>query len=328
MIDMIREQGFTPMKFNVNHNDMRRATELGNLMISRVIEGDSKLADTLKYNVSGDGPASSSTSFSVGEPLVSKDDSAWLHTGWQSLDRFRNNYGPNEKPPEVVEFFDVQREILSGVSDTWVEFFRQIHPDGPKAASDIISLIERGSTSTNNHHLRIVRYPSLSSYSDENPTFSAHGDMSLVTSHLFETHSGHLRIAPMPINSISNDPLTLRQRAEQAEALRKNEGRTASCEPDEVITFLGFSAASYCDPSGIRPFADTSAAYHFGNPPETEEPIDDKVKADFGDNARVAMVAFGHPNTLTPHGRYQTAQKEACRPEQMLPQLREALLAN
>lgn len=317
----ISQRGFTVEGFSVPHSDRRRAALLGNRLIDIALDS-SRIAEALHVKVGADGPAGEITEFLVGTPRYSDDTTRYLHTGWQTLSHAESVIPKREFPSEMKEYFEIQREILSAVGNTWLHFIEELAPGHPQ----ITSMFAHHDKSNLNYHLRHNRYMDLTECSSANPTFSAHGDRSALSAQIFETHSGHLRIAPYKVRDIDSDPQLLRQRAEQARRLIESNVTSVEMRRHEIALFLGFGIRNLIDTETMEnPFLDLNAAYHYGEPPGNDRPIDDAVEADFGKNVRVSMVAFGNPHIKTPYINYHQATKEACRPEQMLEKLLQAL---
>lgn len=322
----VRDHGWVAIETDASIDDRRRMAELGNQLIDMAEESD-RIRLALMLNTTGEGPAQYLTDYRVGQPRVADDNSKWFHSGWQSRDYFYERYGTG-RPKEAVEFFDVQRTVLESVAKSWMSLFRQIsegtNADVEGSVNEMI--YNQRNPMRNNHHIRIVRYPTISKYTDENPTFSAHGDLSLVTAHAYETHHGHLRVAPFPVSEVSNDPMSLPERAALAAELREAFNDAApTYRSNEIIAFLGFAAAFVASAEYRNPFVHQSAAYHFGIPPDSAQPADANIEQDFGEDTRVVAVAFGNPHLDSPYSQYQLATKEACRPELVLERLREKL---
>ena len=328
MIDVagdIQERGFTTAEFAISDHDRRRAAELGNQIIDMAF-ADDRIAEGLAYNISGkEGPAAYIGDLGVGKPRVADEPTRYFHSGWQSYEQMAATLPKHQWPKEVVEFFDVQREILKGNVMAWANMLTALRPDVSEQPGGLLDIMAHDDVMNNQHILRINRYYGLDGYSDENPTFSAHGDLSVVTSHLFETHTGHLRIAPYPVTKVSNDPLQVPARATEAQRIREEESQVVEIPVDEVALFLGFGSAFVADHTGTIPLREFNAAYHHGAPPEANEPIDDRVVADFGDGVRVSMVGFASPNTTVPYVQYQFTSKFAARPEMMHGKMLKAL---
>jgi len=312
-LEQLHTTGHVVVEFEVPASDRRTFAMIGNQVIDIAMENEI-VFNALNFSPAPNTPGHDTTTFAISEPRVSLDDSLWFHSGWQTKDRIEAELSRSKRPRLLDDFVEIQRYMLDEVKMGWLEFFRQIDEEADRPGS-INELLSHQDLNKNNHHLRVVRYRNLSQYNDENGTFSAHGDLGVVTTQFYQTHDGHLRITPYPLEKVADT--VDEERYKHARSLH-DQAVIASYEVDhEALTFLGFGAANVRNKDGSPTFQGLRAGYHYGVPPKIEMPLDEAIAGDFGDDIRVTAVAFGHPHYETPYTRYRTSTKQACRPEQV-----------
>jgi hypothetical protein len=313
IMEQIENKGYSVVNLDLTVEDRREFARLGNLVIDIALN-NTDVYRSLNFSPRPNTPGHDTTAFAVSEPRVSKDNSLWFHSGWQTKNHVETVLPINKQPKELIDFLDIQRHVLETISSSWLDFLEEIVLS-ETSGNDVDELIVNEDLMLNNHHLRIVRYRQLSKYTKDNGTFSAHGDLGTLTTQFFQTHDGHLRIAPYPLSMVE-DAVT-EKRYNHARSMHDIAETVEYNLDTEAVTFLGFGAANVRDLAGKPIFQEMNAGYHFGIPPELNTPNDENIESDFGEDVRIATVAFGHPHYLTPYTQYRTTTKEACRPEQV-----------
>ena len=307
--DTLQEQGYVPTPFGIDYETRLRLAHLGSQLIEQSID-DETLLQALTFSPQPNCPGKPITSFEVGHPRVAKDDSEWLHTGLQTEENARRVY-ENNLPELLSEFFVIQRAVIDEVILQWTAFLEDLL-DEP---ADAIEMLGHQDILRNNVILRFVRYPHLENYTQENGTFSAHGDISTLTMQLFNSHDGHLRIMPYPVDMITDK--VDKKRYDHVKALHSKATAASYNRDSQAATFLGFGAANYRGSNGEKVFHGLHAGYHVGIPPTEKCRIEPQAEELFGKNTRLTIVAFGHPHYDFPYTRYRTPTTEAARPEQV-----------
>ncbi len=163
--------------------------------------------------------------------------------------------------------------------------------------------------------LRTVRYIEISDEPVGREIVSGHADLGLTTLHLYETHAGWFEGAPFSSELIIAKDTNERRKAVRAmrKALRPIEAKERN-----AVFFAGANWATF--PSEFIPedVRDLPACYHAGfKPDEITEQVSEYAGAvTEGEDQRVSVIAFGHPNIeLIRDGVYRPATVEMCRPE-------------
>lgn len=303
-LERITTEGYASTPIGLTIGDREHFAVLGNEVIDLALE-DQSIHRALTHNPHPNSPGKDVTGMFIGAPRVAKDDSLSFHSGWQSypiaMDQLKQRM-----PALLHDFFTMQKEMLRQVERGWEVFFDELLP---ATDADIVkNKLSHPDTRLNNHHIRVVRYPNaLDSVDSE--TFSAHGDLSVVTTDIYQSDQ-QLHIAPVQLDTIVD---TVDQsRYEHYQAVKDAAKLAETDSETEAITMLGFAAANMACIQSLNVYADLRAGYHFGAGTTHEHDSHPLFGRD-----RVAVVAFGHPHFLTPYTQYRTTTKEACRPEQV-----------
>lgn len=306
----IQRQGWTQVSFGMPVKKRAHFTKLGNQIIDLMME-DEKLRDAFSFVLGeyNDKRAQQANMFAVSPAMNSADDKLWFHVGYQTRAHVASVIPEPEQSDIVKEFLDATDEMLIEIEKAFRQSLSSI------GANSVVNTVFDAEMLRRVIHIRIVRYNGARLESAANEPVSGHGDMSLCTLHLFETHGNWFQAAPYDQSIITNDETPEREAA--VKQMRQKLKLLTEVD-EQAVFFLGAGWKNLPHDNPPKEYQALPACYHVGVRPSKEEEFISPYAQEVTGNEvdRVSLVVFAQPSLdyIASHD-FTYASVAQCRPD-------------
>jgi len=305
----ITTDGWTNIEFKMSESDRAEYARLANRVIQAASDNQAVI-EALAFNATGGYEQGSVRTglFGIGGPRNSSDQKIYLHAGFQSEQYAAERIPPHEQPLELKNFWPAHRNMLYEVE---AGLSRIIDELGADALQDVILPDDN---EARNIHVRTVRLSGALRGEQGAEVVSGHGDLGVLTMHLYETHGGWFKGAPYAPRLITNTDTP--EKREDIQNMRRALSPIYSY-PGQAVTFLGANWHTLPDEYISDDLKQLPACYHAGFRPDAvhEEVSSYAEEVTAGDPDRVSLIVFSHPDVrLLKSGIYKPATVAMCRP--------------